>query len=111
MSLGGYVLRRLLHLLPIALGVTILVFFLIHLVPGGPARTILGNQATDARVAAVRHDWGLGRPAPGAGPRESPGSATTGGSTARSPCSTGTSWSESPGATWAIRCSTACRRG
>src|SRR5438477_352366 len=61
MSLGGYVLRRLLHLVPISLGVTVLVFFLIHLVPGDPARTILGNQATDARVAALRHVWGLGR--------------------------------------------------
>src|SRR3954471_5354787 len=64
MSLGGYVLRRLLHLLPIPLGVTILVFFLIHLVPGDPARTILGNQATNARVAALRHEWGLDRPLP-----------------------------------------------
>jgi peptide/nickel transport system permease protein len=63
-SLSAYVLRRLLHLVPIALGVTILVFFLIHLVPGDPARTILGNQATDARVAALRHDWGLDRPLP-----------------------------------------------
>jgi peptide/nickel transport system permease protein len=51
-------------LVPIALGVTILVFFLIHLVPGDPARTILGNQATDARVAALRHSWGLDRPLP-----------------------------------------------
>src|SRR3954462_3170531 len=64
MSLGGYMFRRLLHLLPITLGVTILVFFLIHLVPGDPARTILGNQATDARVAALRHVWGLDRPLP-----------------------------------------------
>ena len=64
MSLSAYVLRRLLHLVPIALGVTILVFFLIHLVPGDPARTILGNQATDARVAALRHSWGLDRPLP-----------------------------------------------
>jgi len=47
---------------PIALGVTILVFFLIHLVPGDPAVTILGNQATPQRVALVRHDWGLDRP-------------------------------------------------
>jgi len=63
-SLGGYVGRRLLHLVPIALGVTILCFFLIHLVPGDPARTILGNQATDQRVALLRHQWGLDRPLP-----------------------------------------------
>lgn len=62
MNLGGYVLRRLLQLVPIALGVTILVFFLIHLVPGDPARTILGNQATPARVALLHHEWGLDRP-------------------------------------------------
>ena len=64
MSLAGYAVRRLLHLVPIALGVTILCFFLIHLVPGDPARTILGNQATDQRVALLRHQWGLDRPLP-----------------------------------------------
>src|SRR2546421_724203 len=62
MSLGGYVVRRLLQLVPITLGVTILVFFLIHLVPGDPAATILGNQATPARVALLHHEWGLDRP-------------------------------------------------
>jgi len=61
-TLGAYVLRRLLALIPIALGVTVLVFFLIHLVPGDPARTILGNQATPARIALLRHSWGLDRP-------------------------------------------------
>jgi peptide/nickel transport system permease protein len=63
-SLGTYVGRRLLQLVPITLGVTILVFFLIHLVPGDPARTILGNQATTQRVALLRHEWGLDRPLP-----------------------------------------------
>jgi peptide/nickel transport system permease protein len=63
-TLGVYVGRRLLHLVPITLGVTILCFFLIHLVPGDPARTILGNQATDQRVALLRHQWGLDRPLP-----------------------------------------------
>jgi peptide/nickel transport system permease protein len=63
-SLTGYVARRLLHLVPIVLGVTILCFFLIHLVPGDPARTILANQATDQRVALLRHQWGLDRPLP-----------------------------------------------
>jgi peptide/nickel transport system permease protein len=61
-TLGAYVVRRLLALVPIALGVTVLVFFLIHLVPGDPARTILGNQATPARIALLRHSWGLDRP-------------------------------------------------
>jgi peptide/nickel transport system permease protein len=63
-TLGGYVFRRLLALVPTVLGVTILVFFLIHLVPGDPARTILGNQATPARIALVRHDFGLDQSLP-----------------------------------------------
>jgi peptide/nickel transport system permease protein len=64
MSLTGYVVRRLLQAVPVALGVTILVFFLIHLIPGDPARTILGNHATPRNVALLRHDWGLDRPLP-----------------------------------------------
>jgi len=63
-TLGGFVLRRLAALVPTVLGVTILVFFLIHLVPGDPARTILGNQATPTRIALVRHEFGLDRPLP-----------------------------------------------
>ena len=59
-----YILRRLLQAIPVALGVTVLVFFLIHLVPGDPARTILGNRATVERVALLRHEWGLDRPLP-----------------------------------------------
>src|SRR5918912_940128 len=64
MSLGGYVARRLLQLVPIVLGVTILVFFLIHLVPGDPARTMLGTHATPQRVALLHHEWGLDKPLP-----------------------------------------------
>ena len=62
MTLGEYVARRLLQMIPVVAGVTVLVFFMIHLVPGDPAATILGNQATPARVAAVRHAWGLDQP-------------------------------------------------
>ena len=62
MTLGEYVARRLLQMIPVVAGVTVLVFFMIHLVPGDPASTILGNQATPARVAAVRHAWGLDKP-------------------------------------------------
>jgi peptide/nickel transport system permease protein len=64
MTLGEYVVRRLLQMAPVVAGVTILVFFMIHLVPGDPATTILGQQATPARVAAVRHAWGLDKPLP-----------------------------------------------
>jgi len=48
-------------MLPVAIGVTIIVFFMIHLVPGDPARTMLGVHATDQSVAALRHEWGLDR--------------------------------------------------
>jgi peptide/nickel transport system permease protein len=63
-SLAGYAARRLLQMIPIALGVTILVFFLIHLVPGDPARTMLGNRATPERIALLHEEWGLDKPLP-----------------------------------------------
>ena len=47
-----YILRRLVHLLPVAFGITLVVFFMIHLVPGDPARTLLGTRATAEGVAA-----------------------------------------------------------
>src|SRR5207244_12379844 len=57
-----FVLRRLLQLVPVAIGVTILVFFMIHLIPGDPARTILGIHATPRAVALLHQQWGLNRP-------------------------------------------------
>jgi peptide/nickel transport system permease protein len=63
-SLTGYVVRRLLQMVPVALGVTVLVFFLIHLVPGDPARTMLGNRATPQRIALLHEEWGLDEPLP-----------------------------------------------
>src|SRR5215469_7938163 len=57
-----FVFQRLLMLIPVAVGVTIVVFFMIHLIPGDPARTILGNHATPRTVAILHHEWGLDRP-------------------------------------------------
>jgi peptide/nickel transport system permease protein len=57
-----FVLRRLLQLVPVAIGVTIIVFFMIHLIPGDPARTILGIHATPQAVALLHQEWGLNRP-------------------------------------------------
>lgn len=58
----SYVARRLLHMVPVAIGVTILVFFMVHMIPGDPARTMLGSRATAQQVAALHHEWGLDRP-------------------------------------------------
>jgi len=57
-----FVLRRLLLLVPVAIGVTIIVFFMIHLIPGDPARTILGIHATPRAIAILHQEWGLNRP-------------------------------------------------
>jgi peptide/nickel transport system permease protein len=64
MSLWAYVARRVLALVPIALGVTFLTFMLIHLIPGDPALTILGNKATPAKIALLHKEWGLDKPLP-----------------------------------------------
>jgi peptide/nickel transport system permease protein len=57
-----FVLRRLALLVPTALGVTIIAFFMIHLIPGNPAQTILGIHATPRAVAILDRQWGLNRP-------------------------------------------------
>ncbi len=57
-----FVVQRLLMLIPVAIGVTIIVFFMIHLIPGDPARTILGLHATPRAVAILHRQWGLDRP-------------------------------------------------
>jgi peptide/nickel transport system permease protein len=58
----SFVGRRLVQLLPVAVGVTIVVFFMIHLIPGDPARTILGIRATPRAIAILHSQWGLNRP-------------------------------------------------
>ena len=57
-----YLLQRLGTLLLVLIGVSILTFSIIPLVPGSPARVTLGVQATDASVAALEHTMGLDRP-------------------------------------------------
>ena len=44
------------------LGISVIVFFMIHLVPGDPARTLLGVRATDEAVAALHARFGLDQP-------------------------------------------------
>jgi peptide/nickel transport system permease protein len=64
MGLPSYIARRVVALVPIALGVTFLTFMLIHLIPGDPALTILGNKATPEKIALLHKEWGLDRSLP-----------------------------------------------
>jgi peptide/nickel transport system permease protein len=57
-----FVVRRLLLIVPILLGLSILVFLWIRALPGGPAEALLGERSTAARVAEVRRRYGLDRP-------------------------------------------------
>jgi peptide/nickel transport system permease protein len=59
-----YILRRLLSLLVVLVGVSIISFFFIHLIPGDPAETILGERANAESVARVRLELGLNDPLP-----------------------------------------------
>lgn len=58
----NYIFQRLVLALIVVLGVTIAVFSIIQLVPGDPARVVLGVQANDENVAALRERMGLNRP-------------------------------------------------
>jgi peptide/nickel transport system permease protein len=58
----SYVLRRLLQAIVTAIGVTVLVFFMLHMVPGDPARALLGPRATPELIEQLHHRWGLDRP-------------------------------------------------
>jgi peptide/nickel transport system permease protein len=57
-----YIIRRLLQMVPITFGILTLVFSLIHLIPGDPARQIAGENARAEDVEAVRKALGLDQP-------------------------------------------------
>ncbi len=57
-----YVLKRLLWMIPIILGVTVLIFTIMYNVPGDPAAMILGESATAEELAAKRAELGLDQP-------------------------------------------------
>jgi peptide/nickel transport system permease protein len=57
-----YVVRRLLLLVPVLLGVSIIIFMVLHLAPGDPAEIMLGSQATQADLERLRAELGLTQP-------------------------------------------------
>ena len=57
-----YIIRRVMFMLPVALLVSFVTFMLIHLIPGDPARVLLGEDATPQNVAALQQELGLNKP-------------------------------------------------
>jgi peptide/nickel transport system permease protein len=55
---------RLIHTLPVIVGITLAAFVLIHAVPGDPIRIMLGGKAPQARIDQVEHELGVDRPLP-----------------------------------------------
>ncbi len=60
--MGKFILRRLLILIPILFGLTVLIFLFIRMLPGDPASAILGERATAGDIERVRAALGLDRP-------------------------------------------------
>jgi len=60
----AFIIRRLVATVPVLLLVTLMVFSLIHLIPGDVATAVLGEEATPAAKTALRHQLGLDKPLP-----------------------------------------------
>ena len=54
-----YIIRRLLYAFPVLLGLTLIVFFILSLIPGDPATAILGSYATPENVEILNKQLGL----------------------------------------------------
>ena len=64
MGRAAYIRKRLLLMIFVLFGVTLIIFSMIHLVPGDPAFLILGERATDQKAADLRHQLGLDQSLP-----------------------------------------------
>ncbi len=59
-----YIIKRILMLIPVLVGVSVLSFALIHIAPGDPARTMAGEHASPQTINAIREKYGLDKPLP-----------------------------------------------
>ncbi|MFD2761435.1 ABC transporter permease [Lentibacillus juripiscarius] len=57
-----YIFKRLIMIIPVLIGVSILTFSLIHLIPGDPAKSMLGTKATETQLELLREELGLNDP-------------------------------------------------
>ncbi|HEX4261348.1 MAG TPA: ABC transporter permease [Acetobacteraceae bacterium] len=62
MALLRYTLSRILQMIPVLLGITLVAFLLLRVLPGDPASLMIGARGSDADVLRLRHQLGLDRP-------------------------------------------------
>ncbi|MDT0424727.1 ABC transporter permease [Streptomyces evansiae] len=61
--MGRYVIRRLLQMIPVFIGTTLLIFIAVYALPGDPVRGLFGDKTpTAAQLASLRHQYGLDKP-------------------------------------------------
>ncbi len=58
----GYIIRRVIAMIPVLFALTIFTFFLVRLVPGNPASVMLGPRATPEAIASIEQSLGLDKP-------------------------------------------------
>ncbi|MFC5718870.1 ABC transporter permease [Streptomyces gamaensis] len=58
--MGRYILRRLLQMIPVFIGTTLIIFLAVYALPGDPVKALFGDKAADpATVARLKHQYGL----------------------------------------------------
>ncbi|MFA1822748.1 ABC transporter permease [Virgibacillus oceani] len=60
--MGRFIFQRVLQVIPVLIGVAILVFSMLHLIPGDPARLVVGIEATKETIEIARENLGLNKP-------------------------------------------------
>lgn len=61
--MGRYVARRLLQMIPVFIGTTLLIFLMMFALPGDPVRALYGEQSVDpSQIAQIKADYGLDQP-------------------------------------------------
>ena len=58
----AYIIRRIFLLIPTLLGISIIIFLMMHITPGDPAELLLGERATEPALEALREHLGLNEP-------------------------------------------------
>jgi peptide/nickel transport system permease protein len=58
----NYIIKRLFSTIPVLIGISLLLFFMLRMLPGDPAQVLAGQMATPEEIENIRHQLGLDRP-------------------------------------------------